>query len=292
MLDGHALTLISLIKRFPIRISITLLMTLGETVLMALILLFVGFAIDGLLAQSFDELWALAGVMAALVGLAVLRRVYDTRVYSLIRMEVGRAQDKRSQNQPVSILNARMAMGRELVQFLEEILPMVTAAIVQLIVTVVILFAFSPTLALAAAIAGGLSLLTYTLFHRRFYRLNRALNQQAEKQVGILDQRKPRPVLSHLMRLRRLEVRISDTEALLYGLIVAVLLALVIFNLWHAATALETTTGSIFSIISYSWEFVESALALPITLQQWTRLSEIMKRINQPDEPSENFDRA
>lgn len=284
MLDGHALTLLSLIKRFPFRISITLLMTLGETVLMALILLFVGFAIDGLLARSFDELWALAGVMAALVVLAIIRRVYDTRVYSLIRMEVGRAQVIRSKNQPVSILNARLAMGRELVQFLEEMLPLVTASIVQLLVTVIILFVFSPILALAAGVAGGLSLLIYALFHRRFYTLNGALNQQTEKQVGVLDQRKPRPVLAHLMRLRRLEVRISDAEAMLYGLIIAVLLALVVFNLWHAATALEITTGSIFSIISYSWEFVESALALPVTLQQWTRLSEIMKRINQPDE--------
>lgn len=287
MFDGHALTLSTLIKQFRMRISVTLFMTLGETALMALIPLFVGFAIDGLLAQSLEELWMLVGIMACLVGLSVLRRVYDTRVYSLIRMELGREQAQRGKDQTVSVLNARMGMGRELVEFLEETLPMVTAAIVQLVATVVILFAFSPVLALAAGVAGGLSLLIYLLFHKRFYRLNSQLNQQSEKQVGILDQRKRRLVLAHLNRLRRLEVRISDQEALLYGLIIAVLLALVVFNLWHAAAVLNPTTGAIFSIISYSWEFVESALALPITLQQLTRLSEIMRRINPPKDAGE-----
>ena len=82
------------------------------------------------------------------------------------------------------------------------------------------------------------------------------------------------------MQLRRHEVRLSDTEAVLYGVIFIVLLGLIVFNLWFATTRLGITVGTIFSIISYSWEFVESALALPVTLQSWSRLSEIMRRLN------------
>ena len=58
------------------------------------------------------------------------------------------------------------------------------------------------------------------------------------------------------------------------------LLGLVLFNLWFAATTIEITAGRVFAIISYSWEFVEAAIALPATLQGWARLSEIMQRIN------------
>jgi hypothetical protein len=73
---------------------------------------------------------------------------------------------------------------------------------------------------------------------------------------------------------------LSDTEAILYGAIFFVLLGMILFNL-RVATALPgASAGTIFSVVSYSWEFVESALALPITLQSWTRLSEIMARIN------------
>lgn len=115
--------------------------------------------------------------------------------------------------------------------------------------------------------------LTYALFHRRFLRLNGALNQQTEDQVRVIERREARPIRAHLLRLGRHEVRLSDTEAILQGAIFIMQLGLILFNLRYAATTLAITVGTIFSIISYSWEFVESALALPVTLQSWSRLS-------------------
>lgn len=280
MLKDYELTIATLLQVFRGRIALTWAMILCETTLMALIPLFIGFAIDGLLAGRQQELWHLAGLMGALIAVAVLRRVYDTRVYGTIRVELGKALALRSGGLPVSTLNARLGMSRELVDFLEQILPEAMAGAVQLVVAVIILYAFSPWLALAGGVAVLAMALIYALFHRRFYSLNSALNQQTEKQVTILEGRKARPTLVHLLHLRRLEVRLSDTEALLYGAIFIVLLSFILFNLWYAASELEITVGTIFSIISYSWEFVESALALPITLQSWSRLSEIMRRLN------------
>jgi len=280
MLINQSFTIGTLVRVFTGRISLTWAMILIETSLMALIPLFIGFAIDGLLAGSLIELWRLAAIMAALIGVAVFRRVYDTRVYGTVRVELGREQAARSAELPVSALNARLAMGRELVDFLEQTLPEAMAAAVQLAIAVIVLYAFAPELALAGGAAALAMLVIYALFHRRFFRLNGALNQQTEQQVSVLEQRKARPLRAHLMRLRRHEVRISDTEAVLYGAIFIVLLGLILFNLWFAATQLTITVGTIFSIISYSWEFIESALALPATLQSWSRLSEIMRRLN------------
>ncbi len=280
MLNSRDLTIATLLRVFPGRISLTWGMTLCETGLMALIPLFIGFAIDGLLAGSALELFRLAGLMGILIVVAVIRRIYDTRAYGTIRVELGKTQAARSHNVSVSSLNARLGMGRELVDFLEQTLPAAIAASVQLVVSVVILYAFSPILALAGGIAATAMAAVYALFHHRFYSLNGALNQQTERQVWILQKRKTTPTVEHLMRLRRLEVRLSDTEAILYGAIFFVLLGLILFNLWFATIELNNTVGATFSIISYSWEFVESALALPITLQSWSRLSEIMRRLN------------
>ncbi|MCG8505187.1 MAG: ABC transporter six-transmembrane domain-containing protein [Sphingomonadales bacterium] len=280
MLTGHDLTIGTLLRTLRGRISLTWAMILGETALMALIPLFIGFAIDGLLAGGMQELWTLAAIMAALIVVAVIRRVYDTRVYGTVRVELGKAQAARSTDLPVSAVNARLGMGRELVDFLEHTLPEAMAAGVQLVIAVIVLYAFSPVLALAGGLAAVAMVAVYALFHRRFYRLNGALNQQTERQVSILERRKLRPVHLHLLRLRRQEVRLSDTEATLYGAIFILLLGMILFNLWFATTELTITVGTIFSIISYSWEFVESALALPITLQNWSRLSEIMRRLN------------
>ena len=280
MLTTRKLTIGSLLRVFRWRIVMTWVMILAETILMALVPLFIGFAIDGLLDGKADQLWILTGIMGALIGVAVTRRIYDTRVYGTVRVELGKEQAARSSELPVSSLNARLDMGRELVDFLEHTLPEAMSAVIQLIIAIIVLYAFAPMLALACGVAAGLLMIIYSLFHGSFYRLNGALNQQIEQQVNVLETRKARPLQLHLMRLRRAEVRLSDTEAILYGLIFVVLLGLIIFNLWFAATTLIITVGAIFSIISYSWEFVESALALPMTLQSWSRLSEIMRRLN------------
>lgn len=280
MLEIGLITIPALLRAFWARIGLTWLLTFCETALIALIPLFIGFAIDGLLAKDTIALFQLVAVMAVLIAVSVIRRAYDTRVFGTVRVEVGKAQAARAMDQPVSTLNARLGMGREMVDFLETSLPLVIAALVQLLISVIVLFAFDSMLALAGAGAVIAMLSIYALFHRRFYRLNGHLNQQAERQVGILETRKPQRLFSHLSRLRRVEVRLSDTESILYGAIFVVLLGLVVFNLWYATTNLPITSGTIFSIVSYSWEFVEAALALPVTLQGWSRLSEITKRIN------------
>lgn len=279
MLKGKPLTIGTLLKKFLRPISLTWLLTLCETALMALIPLFIGFAIDGLLENDPSDLLNLAAVLAGLISISVVRRVYDTRVYGTIRVALGKELVGRSGGIPVSSQNARLDMGRELVDFLEDEVPSLMNSLVQLVVSLIILFSFHPVLSYAALGAAVLMLLTYGLFHRRFFRLNADLNHQTEQQVSILETRSSNGILAHLMKLRRIEIRLSDTEAYVYGAIFLVLMGFIIFNLWFAAANIETTVGTIFSIISYSWEFVESALILPITLQGWSRLSEIMQRI-------------
>ncbi|WP_419908102.1 ABC transporter six-transmembrane domain-containing protein [Hoeflea sp.] len=282
MLQDAPLTVGTLIRRFLGRISLTWLLTLCETTLTALIPLFMGFAIDGLLDGEVNALIRLAAVLAGLIAVSVARRVYDTRAYGTIRVALGTELIGRSGKAPVSRQNARLGMGRELVDFLETDVPAVMNSLVQLAVSLVILFTFHPYLSYAALVSAVLMIAIYWSFHRRFFRLNGAHNHQTEQQVRILEARRPADLLSHLNILRRIEIRLSDTEAFVYGAIFLTLLGFIVFNLWFAATNLATSVGTIFSIISYSWEFVEAALVLPMTLQGWSRLSEIMQRINRP----------
>jgi len=278
--EGWLLKPWTLIRVFYLRIGATWALTLCETALIALVPLFSGFAIDGLLAGQTAALFQLAGVMAALIVVSVIRRIYDTRVFGTVRVEVGRTQATRASAQPVSILNARLGMGRELVDFLEVEVPLVMTAVVQIIISVIVLCAFDVTLALAAGCAVGIMLAIYGLFHKRFFLLNGVFNGQTERQVSILEARNAPRLLTHLLRLRRMEVRISDAESALYGSVFAVLLGLVVFNLWYATTHVAVTPGTIFAIVSYSWEFVEAAVTFPMALQSWSRLSEIIQRLN------------
>lgn len=283
MLGDEPLTIATLLRKFLRPISLTWLQTLGETALMALIPLLIGFAIDGLLNDDATALLQLAAVLAGLIVLGVIRRIYDTRVYGTIRVELGKALTERSRGSPVSSLNARLGMGRELVDFLELEVPEIMTSTVRLVISLIVLFAFHPVLAYAALAATVSMIALYGLFHAHFYRLNADFNHQTEQQVRVLEARTPAGILSHLTKLRGIEIRLSDTEATVYGAIFTVLLGLILFNLWFSATHIETTVGTTFAIISYSWEFVESALILPETLKAWSRLSEIMDRINKAD---------
>ena len=280
-MKGEPLTIGTLLRRFLPPISLTWVLTLCETALMAFVPLFIGFAIDGLLENDTGALFWLAGVFAGLIAISVVRRVYDTRVYGTIRVELGNELVSRSGNVPVSTQNARLGMARELVDFLEVQLPDLMTSVVQLIVSLIVLFSFHPALSYAALGTTIVMVTIYGLFHRRFFRLNADYNHHTEQQVRTLEANSPQAILSYLKTLRRVEVRLSDTEAYLYGVIFTAMAAFLIFNLWFAATNIVTTVGTIFAIITYSWEFVESSLVLPATLQGWTRLSEITKRINQ-----------
>ena len=281
MLNEGPLTVLALLRAFRCRIPLTWLLILCETALTALVPLFIGFSIDGLLASDTEALFQLIAVLTVLILVSVIRRAYDTRVFGTVRVEMGKAQAARAANLPISTLNARLGMGRELADFLEADLPLAMTSFVQLIISLIVLYIFDPMLALAGASSVAIMLVIYSLSHARFYRLNGQLNQQTEQQVGILETRKPQRLMTHLTRLRGIEVRISDTESIIYGGIFVVLLGFVVFNLWYATANLSITSGTIFSIVTYSWELVDAALAFPMALQGWSRLSEIMQRINQ-----------
>ena len=280
MLKGHQLTVGALIRSYRFPISLTWVLTFVETALTALVPLFVGFAIDGLLTQNASDLYWLAAVLGGLVAVSVVRRIYDTRVYGTIRVDISRELAERTGQMPVSRQNARLGMSRELVDFLEEEAPALMSSIVQVLVSFLVLFMFHPVLSVSALASAILMIALYGCFHRRFFRLNADHNLQTEQQVRILASKSPQGLLSHLTNLRRIEVKLSDTEAYVYGAIYSILLIFLVFNLWFAASTLPISVGTIFSIISYSWEFVEASIMLPVALQGWSRLSEIMHRIN------------
>lgn len=280
MFENRPLTLRTLLRAFWAKVAATWALTLLETGLWVTLPLLLGFTIDGLLARDFGPFWQMVGVLAALVIVAVLRQLIDTRIFGTMRVDLSQVLAERNHDLSVSALNARVLMARELVDFLEQEMPVLMAAVVQLVASVVILFSFHWALAASAIVSGSVMLFVYGKFHGRFFRINRAINARAEKQVRILETRTGPAFGRHLRLLRHWEVRLSDTEALVYGLIYAVLMMLVVFNLGFTALVMAASAGAIFAIVTYSWEFMDAAFNLPEALQQWSRLSEIIERIN------------
>jgi ABC-type bacteriocin/lantibiotic exporter with double-glycine peptidase domain len=280
MADQPPFGIYPLLKRFANKIGCTWFLVAIENALLALIPLLIGFAIDGLLAGNIDDLLNLAAVFLLLIVISVVRRIFDTRAYGSIRIALGLEVDDHHKKELVSIRNARLNMARELVDFLEEDVPELFTAVIQLSVAIIILAFIEPTLAYSAVVLLVVMVGIYAGFHQRFYRLNIAINNQAEQQVSILNQNCNKGLKQHLCNLRSQEVRLSDADAILYGLIFVFICLFILCNLSLSSTLVGITAGTIFSIVSYSWEFSESAIALPMTMQKLSRLNEISQRLN------------
>ncbi len=281
MLGSAPLTLVSLLRRYGTRVLITWLMLAVEVALLALVPLLLGYTIDALLQQpDMTALLDVSLLLAALVAVGVSRRAYDTRAYGTMRIHLSMALVERAGHKSVSTLSAQVGMGRELVDFLEEQTPQVISSIIQVAVSLIILFGFGFALGLAGVLAVTAMMLVYTLFHLRFFNLNAGLNAIAEEQVRVLQSGNSSVIANLFLRRRESEVKLSDADAIMYGLVYLLMFALILANLWSASLLPAVTVGTIFAIISYSWELVGAGVELPAALQQWSRLSEIQKRIN------------
>ena len=213
MFQDRKLSIGSILRVFWFQVSLTWALTLFETFILVSLPLLIGRSIDGLLNGDWTSFIWLCGAMAMLLVTSVIRRLYDTRAYGRMRVELGSAVVDKGKDQPVSTTNARLNMSRELITFLEAEAPIVLMAVVQVLVSLIILFSFHGLLAATAGGATLLALAIYGLSSGRFFRLNGDLNAQSEQQVSVLEGGIKDAIKAHLLALRRHEVRLSDTEA-------------------------------------------------------------------------------
>ncbi|MDO5630650.1 MAG: ABC transporter six-transmembrane domain-containing protein [Paracoccus sp. (in: a-proteobacteria)] len=157
-----------LFRVFWWQVGITWVLTLLETALFALMPLLIGWSIDGLVKNDWTSFRHLLLMLFSLLAIATMRRLYDTRVYGTIRVELGKVQAARSASDPVSVRNARVLMGLELVDFLENTAPEAMTSLVQVIVAAVVLLFFHGYLAASSAGALVVMLLIYAVAAPRF----------------------------------------------------------------------------------------------------------------------------
>lgn len=278
--SAKELSLIAILHARWQSVSLTWILTLAEMALSAIVPLYIGHAIDGLLDNNVNDFILLGLILVCLVVISVSRGVFDTRLYGTLRVSLAQAQIEKAPNRDVSQLNAQLLMGRELVDFLEKDAPQSLASVISILVTIGILGSYSLEFAYLTGGCLAVTLLLYGLFNSRFFHLNKLLNAQLELQIDILSQKSRPRLWAHFLKLRRHEVRLSDLEALVYGLIFLGLILFIMLLLWMAAQLPEVTAGLLFAVIAYGWDFVEDILVLPMSLQTLSRLSEIRERIN------------
>ena len=268
----------ALLKRFAGRFTLTLSLVVLEAAGWILFPLVIGRAIDGVLMDSTRGLYELAVLGIVTMGIAVVRRLVDSRAYARIYVTLGEEMAASAAGSSTSTRTARLGMLREIVEFFENSLPQLINAVLGLAGTVVILAALNLPVFLGCLVVAIATVVLYALTGKLTIRYNEELNDEHERQVDAVDSGDPGRLGQHLRAMMRWNIRLSDLEATNFGVNWVFMIALLVFAV-SAATTETAEYGAIFAIVMYVFQFVESMMMLPFFYQQWLRLREISGRL-------------
>jgi len=243
---------------------------------------FLGEAVNDLIKGSYRGLIILSAVHLVWLVIGTIRHRYDTRTYSSIYTSlVTRFLSRRFGQSDVSRLTAHSTLAREFVDFLEYDLVYVIEAVYNLFGSLVLL-CFYDTHVVLVCLGILLPVLTFSsLYGRKMKRLNKAKNDELEKQVDIISTGNIHTFRKHYDNLRGWQIKISDQEAWNFGfteLMVMIVIGVSLLVCTKTSTA-TVMAGDLIGIYYYILKFASGLDTIPYTVQRLSSLNDITRRI-------------
>jgi hypothetical protein len=245
----------------------------------------IGLAVDGLLDGSWGGVTVFVVLSLAHTCLGVARQWYDTRLFN--RMYASFAtdlvEDQRAEGVATTSVVARTLLADEYVDFLRSGVNTAITAAFAILGSLVMLFFYDPLLGLVAAVVA----IPVALINRRLMRrsagIYRALNDQAEREVSLIDEGSVKDVRRHFGVIAGHWNRLSDAEGISWGVVDVIALGLAVFALVRATGASEEV-GAIFATIAYVWAYIGGFDQVPGVLQRMSNLADIRRRLDGLDD--------
>ncbi|SEB12873.1 ABC transporter transmembrane region [Thiothrix caldifontis] len=272
-----------LLAQYRGRLSLTYGLSITEQVLGLLLPLAIGNAINGLLGNDFLPLGLFIGLWLVLAALTVGRKMYDTRVFMSLYAElaVRVIEQQRTLGTSTSKLVARSTLIREAVDFLERDIPDIVAMLITFVGSLVMLMLFDWHIVAAAVLMLIPVLLLNGLLWKPINRLNRSINNNLERRATLIHQGSLLRLQQHFHLMRFLRVKTSDLEARTWGVIELFVVMATIYVFVYTAQTPGIEAGTIFSIVTYFWNFQGSLDRLPILMQSVSQVKDILRRIRE-----------
>lgn len=260
---------------------------------------FLGKAIDGLIYGNNRGLYELIAVHFAYVIIGVIRHRFDTRTYTAIYTSLAtNILSKKYSTRDVSKLSAHSTLAREFVDFLEFDLIYVIEAGYNIFGALVLLCFYDlKVVGICLAILIPVSAISF-FYGKKMKGLNKRNNDELEKQVDIITTGNPLAIRRHFNKLRYWKIKISDQEAINFGLMEAMVIIVIALSLyvtsWITHTE-EVAAGSLVGIYSYILKFSTGLDTIPYTVQRLANLKDITHRmelneevLGEPNQPAVN----
>ena len=248
---------------------------------------FLGLAVNDLIKGSYQGLIVLSLVHISWLIIGTIRHMYDTRTYSSIYTSlVTQFLSRRYGKTEVSKLSAHSTLAREFVDFLEFDLAYVIEALYSIVGSLVLLYFYdAAVVAICFALLIPVMAISY-FYGKKMKRLTRLKNDELEKQVNIISQGNNEFIRVHYNKLRTWQIKISDKEALNFGIIEIMVMLVIGASLLISTNVFGTTmlAGNIIGMYTYILKFVSGLDTIPYTVQRLTSLNDITRRIELHDD--------
>jgi hypothetical protein len=273
-------TLRGLFRRYRWRILLTYGLFNLESLLELAQPLVLGWAINDLLqSSSVGLLWFVAQHLCHLV-IGSLRRAYDTRVYSSIYADMATrlVVTQRGRDVQTSRVSARSALSRSLVDFFEMDVPVVVNTL-YLVVGALVMLAFYDWLLLPICLVLlAPACVLNSFYSRRTFGLSGRLHDELEREVDVIDQGGPDTVRGHYQRVGRWRIKLSDSQAINFGLMELFVLGLIAAALVRSCSPSELA-GDVFAVFRYVMMFIIGLDNVPLLVQKVSLLRDIGRRM-------------
>ena len=238
-----------------------------------------GKSIDGLLNGGW--IWIVfLGISYFLSNLFNYKRmVYDTKVYTKIYNDIVLKFLKQS-NITNSVKVARTDMAHDIVGVLEGYVHYYIATIVTIIGSIGFIYSENWRVGILISFAFFCIILGVLVFYKKIRQCINVRNNHYEKKVISIDTGYAE-AFSFFTRKRRLDIFESTLQGKNWftaGMIKHMFLLTSIIML--VLTSKNITIGSVITVYSYVNNFLISLMSIPVAFEMYSRLSNILKRIN------------
>lgn len=242
---------------------------------------FLGEAINDLLTHRYRGLLWLAGSQVLWLAVGTIRHRYDTRTYTAVYNSLVARMMTKVKTAALSKLNAHTNLAREAVDFLQFDLNYVVEAAYNLVGSLLLLFVYERKLVVLCLLMLIPVVLISFPYGRRMKRLNRAKNDELERQVDAIESRDKERIQMHFERLRFWQIKISDGEAYNFGLMELLVLVVIVASLLLTVNPSTTAVmaGDLIGIYNYILKFVSGLDTIPYTVQRVASLRDILQRV-------------
>ncbi|MFO1413921.1 MAG: ABC transporter six-transmembrane domain-containing protein [Burkholderiales bacterium] len=242
-----------------------------------------GFAVDGLLRQSYRALAALIAVWLLHLAVSFVRQRYDTRVFMALyaHLAVRTVAEQQARGHDTSVVSARVEMMRDIVAFFETDVPAMFHQGVAIVGSLVMLFTYDVDAGfLAMAVLLPMAFVN-AWYWRRAVALHRGLNDQIEREVADIQSARILRLRRHFGRVRRWKVRLSDSESWTWAVTELATIAALVVILIDFTRSPGFTAGAIYAVLAYVYDYLEGLNHAPTLVNNLARLRDVRARLRE-----------